>query len=237
MSDQTDDDGTGVWTEIDPDLLAAEYVLGTLTVAEAAAVRQRAATDSAMVRAVAAWEARLAPLADCVPALPAPQMVWRRLALAAGIERDLPSTASPLGRAWRSVGLWRGVAVGGFAIAASLALLLVQPGVAGPEPLLAALTAANGPGATFLVRVAADGSATILALGGVTVPAGRSLELWARDEGGPVSLGLLPAAGRARLQLQVRQGTQLLVTEEAEGGSPTKQPTSAPIFAGVLNGV
>lgn len=49
------------------DALAAEYVLGTLEAREAAAVAAALPADPALREAVAAWEARLAPLVALAP--------------------------------------------------------------------------------------------------------------------------------------------------------------------------
>ena len=65
--------------EDDLDLLAGEYVLGTLDLADLQAVERRLLDSPELARRVAAWELRLAPLAeDLAPVTPPPQ-VWRRL--------------------------------------------------------------------------------------------------------------------------------------------------------------
>ena len=73
---------------------------------------------------------------------------------------------------------------------------------------------------------------TIEVVGTVPEAAGKSYELWALPRGGsPVSLGLLPAAGRAERTLSEPQRLALLaadkvaVSVEPAGGSPTGSPT------------
>ncbi len=239
MSDLPDDPGTDGPAPEDRDLQAAEYVIGALPPAQARALEALAMSDASVAASVAAWEGRLAPLADLVPPLAPPAMLWRRLALATGIESVIqaaPPRRSAAGRVWRSPGLWRAMTVGSMAVAASLAFLLYA---GKPEPLTAVLSPGSAPGGTFLVRVGPDGAATVVALGDISVPQGRALELWAVTAGGsvPVSMGLLPPAGRARFHIPLPAGTQLLVSQEQAGGSPTKQPTSTPIFAGRLTGI
>lgn len=75
-------------TDDERDLLAGEYVLGTLQGDVRAAVRRAMAIDPALKAAVAAWEARLAPLADLVPPVAPSPAVWT------GIRRalDTPGT-------------------------------------------------------------------------------------------------------------------------------------------------
>jgi anti-sigma-K factor RskA len=69
------------------DALAAEYVLGTLSAREAEAVRDALPANPALAEAVAAWEARLAPLAALAPPEPPPEGLWAR------IERSLDGEA------------------------------------------------------------------------------------------------------------------------------------------------
>ena len=222
------------------DLQAAEYVMGLLPPLQARAIEALALSDSAVAAAIANWEDLLTPLADVVPPMPPPPMLWRRLALATGIEAGGPAARrSGPTRFWRSLAIWRAVAAGAVAVAASLAFLLYSKPATPPEPLLAALSPANSPGATFLVRVRPDGIATVLAISNPAVPQGRSLQLWALRANAtvPVSLGLLPDSGRARLRVREPQGTQLLVSQEPLGGSPTQLPTGPVVYSGLLTGL
>ena len=59
------------------DLLAAEYVLGTLPHAERLAAQTRLTRDPAFAAAVAAWEQHLAPLNDAYTPVPAPDLLPR----------------------------------------------------------------------------------------------------------------------------------------------------------------
>jgi len=222
----------------DPGLIAAEYVLGALPPEQARAVEALALADPAVAASLQAWEARLAPLADLVPPVQPPRELWRRLALAAGLEDDRGrrrQVYSPAKRFWRSVGLWRGLTLGATAAAAALAFVLLRPAEAQPD-LLAALSPSGTPGATFLVRIGPDGAAVIVAAALPAAAPGRDLELWALAPGAaaPVSLGVLPGTGRARLRAPATAGTQLLVSQEPAGGSPTGQPTGPVVYSGVM---
>ena len=66
-------------TEQEKDALAAEYVLGTLDAREAAAVAREMASDAGLAAAVAAWEARLAPLVALAPPEAPPPDLWARI--------------------------------------------------------------------------------------------------------------------------------------------------------------
>jgi len=228
----------------DLDIRAAEYALGVLDDAEARALEALSFNDPAVANSIAAWEARLAPLAEVVPPLTPPPVLWQRLALATGIEsviRPVPASDKRPGggRVWRGAALWRATTAGALAIAASLAFLLYTETATTPVPLVAALVPSGMQGATFLVRVAPDGSATVAAVGDPAVPQGRSLQLWALkpDATVPVSMGLLPSGGRGRLTIQEPAETRLLVSQEPAGGSPTKLPTGPVVYSGRLTGL
>lgn len=231
--------GQGADPGDDPELDVAEYVLGTLPPDQARAVEALALADPAIAAGIRAWEARLGPLADAVPPVTPPRELWRRLALAMGIEEAQSRgcrASSPARRIWASLGLWRGLAVTSTLAAAALAAVLLRPPPAARPGLLAALSPVGTPGATFLVRVDGDGNAVIVAPVPPPATLGRALELWALAPGAaaPVSLGVLPDTGRARLRAPARPGIQLLLSQEPAGGSPTGQPTGPVVYSGVI---
>ena len=229
--------------EDERDLQAGEYVLGALPPNQARALEAMALTDPFVAASIAAWEDRLAPLADLVTPVDPPAVLWRRLALASGVESVMQAPAARRRSLWSGPGVWRAMTAGAMAVAAGLAFVVYTGAMTGPEPLMAALSpivqGGSQAGATFLVRVGADGLATVVAVAELDVPPGRALELWAVRPGSAVavSLGLLPGSGRARLSMPLPPGTKLLVSQEQAGGSPTKQPTTAPILAGQLTGI
>src|SRR5262245_16796505 len=63
----------------DIDMLAAEYVLGTLDAAERADVALRRRSDRALDAAIDAWERRLAPLAETGTAIDPPADLLGRI--------------------------------------------------------------------------------------------------------------------------------------------------------------
>jgi anti-sigma-K factor RskA len=103
---------------------------------------------------------------------------------------------------------------------------------------VAALAPSDAPAPVFLVRVAPDGQAVVVAAGAPAPPTGRALELWALTPGSstPVSLGLLEPTGQRHLTVPNRAGTQLMVSQEPVGGSPTGQPTGPVLYKGTLTG-
>ena len=223
----------------DMDLLAAEYALGSLDAAQRNTLLATYPGPELLDR-IAAWEARLAPLAECVPAASPPPELWQRLVLATGIAAPArPSSKTRVAQAApaNSNAVWQ------FATAASLLLAVVlgaytfASSTQTAEPLLAALSPAGVPGASFMVRVDGAGLATIFPLGPPPANAeGRALQLWSLAEGAtiPASLGLLNPAGPARLRIRSATGTRLLVTLEPAGGSSSGKPTGPVVFAGRL---
>ena len=92
------------------------------------------------------------------------------------------------------------------------------------------------------VELAARGDRLEVAtLGKPAVPDARARELWALPEGGaPVSLGLMPASGEARLALDGRQraalkaAANIAVSDEPAGGSPTGAPTGDVLYIAAI---
>ncbi len=231
----------------DRDMLAAEYVLGTLDAAERAGVATRLGADAELARAVRAWEDRLAPLIDGVPEVVPPAEAF------AGIAARLFGAASPSsadGSSGAVVALRRRVrrwqaATAGFALMAASLLAWVAVRDAAPAPAGQRFTAvlqrdAGAP--TMLVEVdVATRHLTVRPLA-AAAPAGHAYELWIIDPalGAPRSLGLVPGDGEAGAALKpfdpaVITGATYAVTVEDAGGSPTGRPTTAPVLSGRLS--
>lgn len=205
------------------DLLAAEFVLGTL----AGAARRRFArwrdADPFVERRVRAWEQRLAGLAFRLePVAPSPA-VW------ASIERRIGPAQG---------GRWRALAAAVAAVAIlGLGWFLWQE-LRVAEPQAQAIIASKAGEALWRIELAADGGhVEVSAIGPVGYPDQRSLELWALPpEAAPVSLGLMPASGQVRLALDERQraaiglAANVAVSEEPPGGSPTGAPTGPVLY-------
>ncbi len=215
----------------DIDLLAAEYVLGTLEGDERREAVRLLATDPAFARAVAVWQQRLTPLvAQVAPAAP-PADLWGR------IEANiLPPVTADVLPFRRRVRFWQGTTVAALAIAASLAAFIV---LHQPQPQRVAVLSPMTGGAPVLMATAeANGALIVQPTASITVPTDKDLELWALSKGEtkPRSLGVLPASGR-QLTAELAPGTQLLVSLEPKGGSPTGQPTGPVLYGGWLTAI
>lgn len=218
----------------EPGTVAGEYVLGVLDWAEMRRVEAQAVADPGLAADIAQWEDRLGPLATLIAPVTPPPQLWARLALATGIG-GAPAARRPA-RAWG----WPAATAVTTAIAAGFAFIafLPRPPIPGVNPaqFVAALAPLNAP-APFLAEARADGSIAITRLTNTTAPAGRDYQLWELVKGAtrPVSLGVLaPGASLVRPPDRPLADTQLLVSDEPAGGSPTGQPTGAVLFGGAL---
>ncbi len=212
------------------DLLAAEYVLGTLVGGARRSFERRQSREPFVARRVRAWEDRFALLAlRLAPVSPSPS-VWP------AIERR--TTGIP----GRAIG-WRALAA---AIAAAAVLgfgWVIWQELRPREPQATAILANETGTALWSVAFAADGESIVVeAVGRVEYPDARSRELWALPDGAaPVSLGLMPPAGEVRLALDDRQRAALAiavnvaVSDEPAGGSPTGAPTGAVLYVAPLS--
>lgn len=208
------------------ELLAREYVLGTLAGRARRRFENLCGARPGMRRSVREWETRLAPLALGLRPSAPPSRVWKQIQLRLGFR------AATGGRIWRAL-----VAVLAVAALGLAALLLRPPADAGLQYVAVVLDEERRP--VWLLRVlAADGSLHAQAVGAGRPPPGRDHELWMLPRGGaaPVSLGLLPAAGTIVVSLSREQltvvaaSTTLAVSLEPAGGSPTGRPTG-PVIA------
>ena len=216
----------------DRDLLAAEYVLGTLEGEEAREAARLLESDAAFAASVRQWEVRLAPLASGVAPVAPPEEVWARIAASTGATTG---EVVPLAIR-RRLRVWQGGAALALAVAASLAAFIVlRPA---PPARVAVLAPISGGAPVLLATEQAGGVLVIQPSGAIAVPSDRDLELWAlaKGETRPRSLGVLPASGR-RLVAALAPDTQLLVSLEPRGGSPTGQPTGPVVYGGTITAV
>lgn len=218
----------------DPDLRAAEYVLGTLDVPERAAVEHAVAADPDAASQVRDWERRLAPLLDAVPPVAPPPRI--RAALLRSLPGASPEPPDQLAALRRQVQLWRIAAAGAGLLAAGLALF-VAVGLR-PEPeggRYLAVVQSGGALPALIVRVdTRTGTAEVRPVG-AEEPAGRNLQLWYVGAAGPKPLGLVGAtSSRVTLPPKASPDGTIAVSVEPPGGSPTGQPTGPVIYTGRL---
>jgi anti-sigma-K factor RskA len=226
---------------VDDDLSAAEYALGTLDSAERTTLAARRQREPELDEAISTWELRLGPLTEVIPSTAPPRDylmdILRR------ISDEAPANDNVVADLTRRLRRWRVSAIAAASIAAALAIgigLRENFRPATPHEFVAVLQkSADAP--AFIVTVNIDTRS--LTVRPVAAPAqpDKAYELWIIDTklGAPRSLGVLDQKNPTAPNLSaydpaVVQSATYAVTVEQPGGSPTGQPTSAPVFVGKL---
>ncbi len=235
--------GASGGTEEPAEDLAGEYVLGCLDATSISEAKQRLLSEPGFAAEVRAWERRLLPLAALVAELTPPHAIWERLeeaiaSAAAPAANDetaggRPTAAGNVAALRRSVRLWQISTLASLGLAATVALVTLLRPV--PLPAVAALAPAGEKSGLFLAMARPDGTLVLHAVSAVSVPKDRDLQLWSLPQGGatPASLGVLPADG-VSIGARPAAGSQLLVSLEPAGGSPTGAPTGPVLYSGRL---
>ena len=246
------------------DLLAAEYVLGTLRGGARRRFQRYADHDTTIRKAVDEWQRRISPMAELAEPRMPPAAVWeaieRRLGLTFAREAARPRTlvetpARPSRSLFENLAFWRGWALGVTGVAAVAVVVAVRsllpsattpataPSVAQqPETAVSHVAVLNNKEAHPVMLVAWDeahSTMTVHPLGKVELPAGRAMELWGLPASGhPVSLGMLPDSANGKVtagQQKPESYAALAVSIEAPGGSPDHNAPSGPVvFTGKL---
>jgi anti-sigma-K factor RskA len=214
------------------DLLAAEYVLGTLRGPARLRFEKWRARVPLVDERCRFWEENLMRLAKGSRPIRPPAHVWQAIRVRLNLSRG--ATQRRPGRTW--------------AIAASVLLLAglsallywrsTEPGKVSEVATIATPTGTQ----LWEVDVYRTSGRLIMHAGQLPAHAAdRDFELWALPAGGkPVSLGLMPYSGttqRTLTQIQkqaLANSTQVAITVEQSGGSPTGQPTTTPVFVAPL---
>lgn len=220
----------------DPYELAGEYVLGTLSRERRREVDAMLPNDATLRAAVAYWEERLLPLSALVEPVQAPASLWSR------IERSLGPVAAPgVARSgwWERLGLWRGLAAGGLAAAAIMAVVVGVNLYQVEQPrYMVVLAAPQNAGPGWVLELVADDTLRLKPLVNTAVPADRALQLWTKadDWEGPVSLGLVKPGEAVEVKLanlpKVVPNQLFEITLEPAAGSPIGRPTGPILYIG-----
>jgi anti-sigma-K factor RskA len=236
------------------DRLAGEYVLGTLRGRARSRFQTWLREDARLRRAVAEWEARLAPLAAGVPERAPPRRVWQ--AVRARVAASVGPQASG-GGVWESLAFWRGWGLIATGCAAALfgALALQQPEVIEVPKLVEVPAKAMQPSYVAILHATQNGQKLVfvayagrdsdelwvknVALG--EAPPDHGHELWglpAKPGEPPRSLGMLPNIEKGTIKLaavadqSLRDFPALAISIEPAGGSKTGLPTGPVVAKG-----
>ncbi len=231
------------------DRLAGEYVLGTLRGRARSRFQAWLRADARLRRAVAEWEARLAPLAGGVAEVGPPRRVWRAIEA-----RIAPRTAAGF---WESLAFWRGWGLVATGCAAALigALALQQPQVVevpkivevpatGMQASYVAILHATRDGQKLVFVAYAGRHSDELWVKKVALddaPAEHGYELWglpAKAGEPPRSLGMLPKDEKGTIKLaavadqSLKDFPALAISIEPASGSKTGLPTGPVVAKG-----
>jgi anti-sigma-K factor RskA len=230
----------------DPDIAAAEYVVGTLDAGEREAFIERLNSDEAARTAVARWQRRFAGLALLVDPVTPPSTVWTRIEQSLGLTgqahpfRVISGGQTAKGNAMkRSRDRWRIAAVATGMVAAALLFLLVQRTTWSPEEGAEYIAAVNRGGVkpALIVRVDMKTGRVFIRPIFAETPEGHSLELWyIGSDKTPRSMGVL-SPGPAQATLPAGDKTSaatFAVSVEPVGGSKSGGPTGPVIYTGQL---
>ncbi|KXS39362.1 anti-sigma factor [Modicisalibacter sp. 'Wilcox'] len=222
------------WDLSDPDerdLAAGEYVLGTLDSRQQAHFEALLAVSPELQRQVADWREHLQVFNTPLEPVAPPDALWPR------IVRTLGLTPRPW---WRRLSVWRSLSAG-LALSTLIlgTLLLVRPAPSGMpgDAVYVVLDDNRVPG--WIIYAESDGELMAQAVQPTDMPDGMAGELWMMKDGQPVSLGMLPGRGEARMRMPaslrpMMHHADFAVSIEPASGAPQGRPTGRVIDQGKL---
>ncbi|EJN05208.1 anti-sigma factor [Phyllobacterium sp. YR531] len=220
----------------DDDFVAAEYVLGVLSLAEKHNIERRIEQDVSFARLVARWQQQFDGMnAEFEPSIPPSDMK-------AHIDRRLFGTINPQPAPFFSnLVFWRTFAFASLILAA-IGFgrdFLTNPSVSDKQ-LVASMESDGSIYQTLAVYNKASNQLKVSFVAG-ELPAEHSLELWLiAGKDAPASLGLIKSAQVTEFSVdsalaeKLKDGATLAISIEPVGGSPSKAPTGAVVAAGTV---
>ena len=225
-------------------VLAAEYVLGTLDSQARKRFKRLVGERSYVRRSVEAWELRLSPLAEQLPPVQPSDRVWRN------ILREIEAVPAETKRRrhagfWSSLLLWRSTA---FAALAGLVVLLVFQWLllkpqASKMPSYIAVLESNNHAPMFVAAASYHPSQMVVRMmDKSSIYPNKDLELWCLMKGNeaPWSMGILAREHETVFKLNehdwkmMDEAAGLAISAEPVGGSPTGNPTGPIMYKGMF---
>ncbi|MBK5508979.1 anti-sigma factor [Pseudomonas sp. TH15] len=210
--------------------LAADYAIGLMPAAARRRFEQLLLEDAALRAELANWQDSLTSLTEALPEQPVPDRVWQGItARIDPQELHVPEK--------RSFWNWMRVT----AAACSIVVLVFLGSLYNRDDARYHATLLTADAQPALKVQAHENYLQVEPLTLAAVDPGRSLELWAIPANGkPISLGVIPAGGKGKVELSEAQKAligkpiALAVSLEPKGGSPTGQPTGPVLYQGAL---
>lgn len=229
----------------DREILAAEYVIGTLDNAERAQAESLIASDAEFASAVRAWERRLGELHAMVEPVEPPVGIWNGIRARIGATR--PAGGAEIIDLTKRLRRWRNATYVIGALAATLLLFVaVKEFYPGARPTeggrFVAVLQRDAVSPGFLLTVDVKTKSFTVRKVGAERPSGRDYELWLVHDkfAAPRSLGVVgegdftTRATLAGFDPAVINEATYAVSIEPPGGSPTGAPTGPVVFTGKL---
>lgn len=210
--------------------LAADYAIGLMPATARRRFEQLLLEDATLRAELAQWQESLVSLTEALPEQPVPDRVWQGIT-----ERIEPQVLHvPQKRPF-----WNWLRVTAAVCSLLIAVILGVHYISDDARYSATLVNADAKPA---LRVQAhENYLQVEPLTLAAVEPGQSLELWAIPaDGKPISLGVIPAGGKGKVELSETQKAligkpiALAVSLEPKGGSPTGQPTGPVLYQGAL---
>ena len=227
---------------------AGEYVLGTLQNAELHEFMESLDSDEDLKKLVVEWQETLQPLADETISIEPPPEVWGRIVdeISDNVSpfpssRDFrESTNSGVTRHSKQLQRWRtATAFASAAAVAALSLLWFQQLAKPPSFDSISIVSAENSNPLWVVNASVQsGTLKIVAIAPPEIESNQVHELWMvrPDDGGVVSLGLLPRDGNTSIEIDSSMidanVAALAVSVEPVGGSPEPAPTGPVLYQG-----
>lgn len=232
------------------DLLAAEYVLGTLHGPARRRFKNLINEDRQLQDLVYFWETRLADFIGCLPAQTPRTQVWELIEQRLGFTEQA-QTQVIQEPAWQRFGKYLVSAMALVVLVVGVRITAPPPGEPVPnqptiiEPVYTAeVTIRNKLGGVQwrVQGTPGESEVSIQVVNNPAIPADKDLELWyiADGDSAPVSLGVFPSepgsVQQAILSKPLATGATFAVSLEPAGGSPAAGPTGEVLYAEVYSG-
>jgi len=231
------------------DLIAAEYVLGTLSGKARDRFENMLHYDADLRYLVDEWSDRLGVMGGNITPISPPPRVWRSLASRLGLAQDpqniQASATTGISDWWRSLVLWRSTSLLTTLAVIAMAVYIGLFPIQSPPPVPSYVAVLNNQGAQSAWVIKAEPQQRLLSIQSVTpqqLADKKSFELWILPANNqpPHSLGLVSNRGATKFTLSVNAAELLLAAQglaislEPMGGSPSGLPTGPILYQGKL---
>jgi anti-sigma-K factor RskA len=216
-------------------MLAAEYVLGTLTGHARSRFETYMQRDPRFQILVDKWSIKLAPMGTILPSVNPSRRVWK------AIERRL-NLKQQIG-IWNSLNLWRGFTAAATTVVLVMAIYIGVKQPAQLEPVYVAVVQNQQAQGAWLISAQYEKNQLLVKnIKPQELAGNKDFELWLipANKQPPISMGLISAnknttlAIRPEVRKALRDAPAMAVSLEPRGGSKTGAPTGPVLYQGSI---